>query len=386
MQIHFIKPYENIEPKFTINFDQKGISSAVLKVVANEPYQLNIKINTNLNAELFELLESQSAGLRLQVDDIDLVFVRKSGYTEAVESLTGEKEIKFVSEDILLSDIKRNPRIFDYNSIYVGGVQNFLNQLSSNFYWKFLGTERKIVLTTGMKDNYQLLQDLISTTKNISFRNNGVKTIGGVSKTEILVGEFTELPIKHTATNYFGNSFDKNIIRISDLTIAESGEILTHILPIGDVGLGADNSSFVYLDNPSADFIDGDFPLIPSGRKLSNGKTIYEIWNKNSALNFERGEIWTYSLSQNTEDGIEVFSVADAQKKLYESGVRFLKQKTDNSKYKIDLNYDKIILPLDKILVQFRQVNESFNNKRFIDVNEVLYAQDREFDLKNLVG
>ncbi len=383
MQLHFIRPYESIEPKATINLDQKGVSSAVLKVVANEPYQLNLKINTNLNSDLYKLLESQDAGLRLQADDIDLVFIKKSGFVESTENLTGEKEIKFVSEDILLSDIRQNPRILPYNSVYSGTISNFIKQLSKNFFWTFVGNDRNFTLSTGMKDNYQLLQELINSTKNISFRNNGVKTIGGISKTEILVGNFKVLPIKHFATNFSKTPFEKNIIQIKDLTIAESGEVLSHILPIGDVGLGADNSSFVYLDDPSADFIDGDFPLVPSSSKLSNGKTIYEIWNKNSNLKFERGAIYPIFLNQNTENLFITFTKKDAQKKLYETGVRFLKNKTDNSRYRIEIDYHHIILPLDKIQVNFSQTIESLNGKREISTQKVLFVQDREFDLSN---
>lgn len=389
LQIHIIRPYQSLDKVFPINVNSGGVTECLLQTQKSNSYQLSLKINPTIGSTVYDLLDDQSIGLRVSIDGTDLAFVRRSSGLETSQTLDGNKLIKFISNDFLLTDVNQNPRILSWNTVFKGTALDYLQNISQNFIFSYIGAPPQVSLATGVRNNFELLQLLAENEASIDWRINGIKTdTDGIEKTEILVGDFSSGETKYRINNASTNSNpykSRDLIYVSNVVIRESGEVLSKVTPIGNSGLGADNSSMIFLTNPGADYVQPHFPLVQSGTTLSDGTVVYDIQNTLNSSSTSRGEVFTSKMQTNVVDALNAatLSYEESQKNLYERAVSYMQSRNDTQKYDVDIEYNSFILPLEKIDVDYRIKRNFFGFEETLKIEGIFYTQERRFDLSN---
>lgn len=389
-------PYSGEPQKIRTNIPLKtgGVTKAVLKTNPSNPYQLNLSVNPQLG-QIYDLLQRTDVGVIVQHDGLSINFVRRNDSTNKSENLNGELNLFYLSDEILLDNLAVNPRKLRYNSVFKGAVSSLLGNIpQDNYYFRLVGSDRQIAFPTGALDNFQILKKITEVIGDYQYRNAGVQDLGAGEKTVIEIGDFSVLPIKHTITNHtkLPDPFTKNKIQFNRIEINYSGEVLTGVLPYSDNGGGFDPSSSTLLKNPSAPYIQPNFPLIPTNVTTTDGATIYYIENTNTLASapYPRIEAFGIQAQANIIDfnttGINPveFSLELSEEELYNRAVNFLRGKSENERYRLDIDYRGLILPFEKIEVKVRQLIDFNQYRSEISVDDIFYSTAYTFDLSVL--
>lgn len=383
INFYIIYPYRDSRLQRRFLIDKSNIASAIMRTAKSEPYQLNLTISPA--SKLYDTILDTGTGIRVDFGDISIAFVRKKGGNNAAQRLDGLVELKYLSEDVDLENLGLNPRKLAWGQEWNDTLGALLTSLSDRYYFRQVGADRNLKFSTGALNNLQLLRRACDF-RNVQFRNNGIVDAGDGERTEILVGDFTEMPIKFKINNLVRspNPFDKSALRLKDIDINYSGEVLTGVLPFVNTGGGFDPSSATFLTDPGATFIDPDYPLVASSVQTSGGETIYEVSAPVSSPS-RRVEVYEHLAVSNSEDGgVATVDLEISKEQLYERAVNFLKSKSENINYSLDIEYNSVVLPLEKIDVNIRKVLDFDGAKKKVEVRGEYYSDSYEFDLSKI--
>jgi hypothetical protein len=387
LQLFLTKPYDSQAIISQIPLNNGGITEATLAIDTKNSYILKLVINPNLGTFYDALREENNSGVRLRqlVDgniDLELAFVKDR--QPQINRASGRVELSFRGASYLLT--LNTLRKIPYYKSYNGSCQQILQDLSPNFVFQLFGADDTISIQTGTLDPLQLVNEAIEATGNFIWWDYGVDTY--TEKPIIGFGNPSSLPTVATA-RYFEDDepFDQTTIRIvGEPKQNLNGDSISHLLATGTIssGTGADRENTIFLDNPSADYIFADYPLVWLGEVDDNNKPIYRIYNPAAyaELGYNRLQSYSVDLSSNSTDpttGTQDFDYKASQKTVYRRAVNYLRSKGFGSSYTFDYRFPKIYPAGTKILLDYRSVHKLFGVNR-----DIIRAEGQEIYLKNI--
>lgn len=397
LQLLEIQPYTSLAIVGQVPLTTGGVTELELSMDTNIHNELKMTINPVLESHYDFLKNNPNAGVRVrQLDDdqsviFDMAFIKDR--QAQFENASGRVNLTFRSSTLLLD--LNNIRYVPKYTVWNGGAFKLISQISPNFIWELVGNDVDISLQTGTMGNIELLNKVVETVGNWSWREKGIDSL--TNKTVIQVGDFRKLGVTETA-RFFENDdiFDTKTIRIvGDPKINLNGDSITHLAASGlnSGGESAVKSSTVFLDDPQADYVKADFPLVDIGERDDSGKILYYIFNLStySNLGFNKLEKKEISLSSNSQTIVsnEIkndFDYKKAQKNVYNQAVAYLRKKSFGQSYSFDFRFPRLILPGTKLYLNYSKYHTYFDKTReIINTSEVVYLKDLKFDLTKFI-
>lgn len=358
IQLFAIQPYISLIP-FGGELDLAGgaIMIESLNGAKREPYQLKLILKPTLKE--FDLFKNQlNIGVRLKnilqdgTVNCDLAFFKDR--QSQINRANGYIEILFRSMVGLL-DLKE-PKIVPSFSVLSTTPQSFLNSISPNYIFKAVGiTNSNVSLTTGNLGNTQLINYLSDVLGNVTWREGNIENNLPV----IEFGTFQNQAKVANARRYYLDDADSSDFRILGVPKQNlNGNVVTHLKVISNLsagGNGADENSTIFLDTTIQ--TDPVFPLVDLGERTNGGKVIYRIFNTPafSQIGVMQLDETTINLPSNLVDGTgqQIQDLQQAKQSVYNQAVGKLKKQGFGFSYSLEFQAKKILLPCDKILVNF---------------------------------
>jgi hypothetical protein len=364
MQLHLINSkMEIIRPIIT---NGGGFLSATLDMDFGGAYILTIEITPDL--PVYSSLKSGLFGLRLIDNDNDIAFFE--GKTPSVNLMTGVITLTFYSSSWRL---KYSQRLLQENELYKSFAFALIQNLNPNFVFELLGMDQYIELNTGVLNNLALLEDVCKTAKGWNWRDEGVVNVNGINKTKILIGEYSQIIAKYRATNrFYDDPFGADTIKINSIKQTLTGDAISHLLIISDTGQGSESSTIIFPNEQNASYVLSEYPLIDQN-KIIRGQKAYYIQDINNNIGYEKYETL-------------VIQNAVSAQELYQKGVAYIKSKQDYSIYEYEFSFPKIILPGEKVKVQYRHSIDAINGDTYsvLDIDTTQTLRQLKFDLSKL--
>jgi hypothetical protein len=370
-----------------------GILIDSLNGSKREPYQLKLIIKPTLKE--FDLFKNQlNIGVRFKnilkdgTVNFDIAFYKDR--QSQINRANGYIEILFRSMCGLL-DLKE-PKLIPSFSVISSTPQNFLNSISSNYIFKYIGqSSNNVNIITGNLGNLQLINTLADTLGNVTWREGNIENNLPV----IQFGQFENLAKVATARSYYiddPNSFDFRILNAPKQNL--NGNVVTHLKVISSLstGNGADENSSIFLDGSIQ--IDPAYPLVDLGERTAQGKIIYRIFNTQAfaqigVIQLDETTINIASNMIDSQTGQQLQDLQQGKQSIYNQAVGQLKKQGFGFSYSIQFQAKKMLLPCDKVLINFESSLEiNGKNKDILTIkNYELIVDKMEYksnDLANL--
>jgi len=368
----------------------KGITKLELQTLSNTPYQLNMEINLDFPFWK-ELKENREYGVRLKTKYLDLAFLQ----LDRKQEVEGKQTFTFISSSYKL----KTARPTQLATIYKGSLAQFLGNLSSDFYFDFISADQEITIDTGVSNNLELITEATQKAKGYNWVEAGIVDTGAGYKTRIVVGNFGQ-----DLENYYNATLDKafkpldcfqsaklddfdndSTANLSYLNENDSGDTFKYLKPVSNSGSGggASNSTLT-LTNPSATYIQGQFPLV----NLTNpttGQPDYFIENPFYNRTTDTFEIFNSSGTSNSEIG-DGINVIDGEATLYAEAVAYIKRKNLIRQITMNATAKRVFLPMtlcylrynEKITLTDREVINTYN------IDDKFVMDNTTFDLTKI--
>ena len=348
-------PYISLKADQALNFDLGGIEDISLQLNTKAPHELEITINPNLGKLYYDFLENPNIGIRIDQDDgLSLGFIKKPQDSKRETTAFSKSKINFISTVALLKNTRAYPRQIPIGFIFKGFIKSYFQSINNQINIDYISPDRYEEVYVMAGDCYDLLEDGVDRLGNLSWRDMGI--VNNQISLEIGDARSRKTDPKLLAINPVEGDLDPNLILIKDLQIFESGEVLTHLRPMGDTGSGGDLSTTLFITDENFNKIktDENYPLVESKETLATGQKIYEIQNNLANSDIEKGEVYVVNLASDFQEGNKASTFSQIQD-LYNRSVNFLKGKNRNLRYDLDLELRKIVLPGTKFKVLFAQ-------------------------------
>jgi hypothetical protein len=394
MKINIVDPINNYANVFPLDIRSKGVTKAELKVGVNEPFQLNLTVNTNLGAKWQTLRDNFDYGIRIKSGRFDSVFVKFRDPQE--DNNFGVENLGFAGASFLLKTSEKLLEDTEYN----GSLISFLSSLDPQFNWVLFGPDIDVHITTGQLSNYDILQQAIKAAAGYVWfdgpvLNNGVSLIPTIYVGDSNYAKSTLQGISNFATvtarkkTFLDNPFNKDDVIINSIKKSYTGNVVTYLKVLGDQGQGTAKNSAIRLEDPNADYIQPDFPLVQrqNGLTLQNSYYIYNI-NAVKVTKSNKFETQPFTLSGNVVDsnGDQSTFILDAQRFIYNSGVAYLKSQTSNNLYTYDLAYKQVYYPGTTFNVKYKETIKMLDGRTLtvFDINNNFLLKEETYDLLKL--
>lgn len=372
----------------SISLANKDVLDVNIKLDLNSPHQMQLLVNPNMPF-WEEFANNPLYGIRYRTDTLDIVYIKKN----PTILMYGETEINLFSTSYKLKTVQRDLR----DLLYKGDLATFLGKFPSEFVFTPISSSTNIIIDTGVLDNLELLSGAVGYPEQFGWRENGLVDVGGgVLKTEILYGHFGD-----DITSYYNTSSDDrakplrtytftsspnddlDVAPIKSLERRQTGEVYTHIYPVGDTGGGANQSTSIRLTNPLASYIDPQYPLVPL-YNAERGQNDYYVLNPNASWPVPRvlDYPYTYSVNKFDSSGNAELTVAQREELLYRAAVSYIQALQVESYFEVDVELKKAVLPGNHIDIRYRSTNQ--DGVIIHDVNEVQTLKPYEYSLNVL--
>lgn len=378
----------NYRPIRSLSFENHDMLDVNITFTINEPQQMQILINPSVPFWK-DFVENPTYGIRYRTDTLDFIFIKKKA-----DILTyGETEINLFSSSYKLMTIQRDLR----DLLYKGDLSTFLAKFPSEFTFTNISSSKNVIIETGVLDNLKLLTESVSYPEKFGWRDNGIiDSGGGVYKTQILYGNFGE-----DITNYYNSSSDVTAKPVNtysytsapndDLDLApiksverrQTGEVYTHVYPTGDTGGGANQSTSIRLTNPTASYIDPQYPLVPLYNS-ERGQNDYYVLNPNVHWPVPRVVDYAYTYSANKFDSTGNAELTQDQREelLYRATVSYIQALEVTSYNEVDVELKKAVLAGNQININYKFTNQ--DGVVIHDINETQIIKSYQFSLNVL--
>lgn len=232
---------------YTCNFDNPAkirliphdyIKKCEIKTTIGEPNQLSIEFSY-LGGDIANYYANYpNSAIRVVANGFDGYFVKDE--ESQINGLTST-EITFLSSWV---KTKKNRPSFAINNVYTGSLYAFIRALSDNHYFTFLSPDQDISTNTGALDNYKLLDN---TLKKVSWTyfEAGVKTVNGIPKPEIIIGDFLSTTESIKISNFFVYNNDYQLINFKK---KQTNTIIKYLEPIAEKGQGTSLTNAIFLN------------------------------------------------------------------------------------------------------------------------------------------
>jgi hypothetical protein len=362
-----------------------------IKLDVNNPHQMIIVINPNMNFwdEFINGVDSELYGIRYRTDTLDHIFIKRESDVDEY----GRTTVSMLSTSYKLATFRRDLK----DLLYKGDLATFLGKYPGEFEFTNISTAKNITIETGTLSHLELLTEACTYPEFYGWRENGiVDSGGGVLKTEILYGYLGQdieayfnsssdprcEPVKTYSFNS-SPSDDLNIATLKGVQRKKTGELYTHILPIGDNGSATAKSSSVRLTNPYASYINPQYPLVPLNNTETN-EIDYYVLNPNARFPVPRCKdyVYTYSINEFDQSGQAKLTQDEYEEILYKKTVAYIQSLEVTFYNEIDVDLRKAVLPGNNVEIRFLQKNEKGDIIHNID--EVQTLQPYEYSLNTI--
>ena len=328
----------------------KNIKKCEIKTTLGEPNQLNIELSYKAGDFAKYYANSQTSAIRLMADGFDGYFVKDE---EAQINGLDSVEITFLSS---LVKLKKNRPSYAINFQYTGSIKTFIKSLSDDHYFTFFNQDSNIDVNCGALDNYNLLDTVL---KKVSwtFFEAGMKTIDGVSKSEIIVGDFLLANETVNISNFFLYNNDYKLI---DFKKKQTNTQIAFLEPIGETGNGTSSGNSTILD----------YSFVPNSQ--------YPLKNYNNRLYIQN----LNAPSTNQTFRTKPFSSPNTitSKDLYLLAISELKKLDNSDQYEVKIASKKFINAGQKANLDIAIKNLSVLN------NQSVIIKDSKYDFVNGKG
>jgi len=295
-------------------------------------YQAKIVISPEFR--FYDLIQNDvnmQYGFRYQTSDVNIAFVIRDKKLLA----NGQMELKLKSSIDILNESTSNPDFVSSNVL----VSTVLATLDPRFIYTLISLDRNVILTTDLKNDYNVLKNIIEYADNWSFRENGLVSQGtGIWKTEIIIGNMqndieayynanpalrTESkPIRVTSNRKFSNPDDIDQVVAQDIEVNYASATPNRVYVFGDNNQGLTLNSRSSLNGSI--ITRNDFPV--SSVIKSNGRRYWFINNINAPQGVIREKVLTYVNSTNELDvsNNSVIGENISPQKLYQFGCSYI--------------------------------------------------------------
>ena len=348
-----------------------GIYQAVATITLDFPYYDDILEN-----------DKNTLGFRYEDGINNIAFVIRDKKLRA----DGVLELKLKSTiDILTEQL-------NYIDIVAGEVpaSSIVEKLNPYFIYDFISDpNKKIVISSEIKNDYEILKSIVEYAENWSFRENKLISVGvGLWKTQILIGDFVadleayynfdkvnraECKIATLETfRKFDNWKDKDQIQLDDVEINYPSAHPDLIYVFGDTSQGISANSRIEL-TPNNITQRSQFPLT---KVIKNDKEYWAIINTFSKSIFpfrEKYLIYKTTTNEENSNGIQLINEGVSSQKLYQYGCSYIQSlnylpymKVKNGLLKTFVLPGNLISRRVKITVATKTIT-----KTIIDINEM---------------
>lgn len=388
IQVFFIKPFTSLAKITEIPFDRfisfemalsTGLASkCTIEMTPSVGIFYNI-FRDNLDSG-FRVVETNSSNQVI----FDMAFV-KDNNEQAIET-NGVLKINFISS---LNLLERNQiRKLPYYSNYTGLSAGLINVLSNNIQAQLISGDIDINFNTGKLNNLEMVEYIMELQPNWTFIDAGINT---GDQTILKYGDFSNLPPIAVAGNLdIDNIYNLDVIPIYGVPSLETNnDIVTFLLAVGNPSRGnsADAEVAIILDNPNADYIDPNYPLIDTGEKTIDGRIMYRILNK-TAFTATGLEIYgnfdgNTPANNQDNDGNQNFKVRDAQANLYNNAVSSLKKNNFGVSYNFEFDYPRLYYPNTGVIMNYSNSIKNIDGTTtdFILENKIIYLNTINYDI-----
>lgn len=295
----------------------------------SEIYQGNITITPDMPKFNSIIEKPWEYGFRWQTDYYNLAFI--------IRDCVLENEILKINLVSTIYDATKNYTYPQQN--YSGSLATFLANFNSKIVFTPLGDDTNIVIQTGLKNDFDCINEAIRYPDFFEWRENGVITSGGVTKTQILYGDFRSAnaltyynstndvsmtPAK--ANNWQPNiSKDENFIYIDNVKKHFSFNYVNKIFPF--VGSNANENELLDINGVTPN---KEYPVLS---EIKGGKTFYYIQDPYSPLFpvVERFENYFASSGAEGASGTTEITFEQSKQRAYFLAVNYLRQNSISS-------------------------------------------------------
>lgn len=387
LKVSLVNPYKSWNKIKPLKLEG-GFNNFELSMDINGAYELKTVLNTS--SEIYdELRNNFDYGLIIETQDVTLGFIKARD--PQFDGVKGVATITFYSSVWKL----KYSEPLQQNQTYNGSAINFINSIDSEFVWLPISKDKNIVFSSGVASNFDMLKSVLDLS-NWIYRDNGMIFDGVNYKPSIVYGDPRDFDnyfgtIKANNTTSLDNPFDTDFILITDLKLNYSGEVFTHLRVFGDVGQGgASNNSAVSLSNPFASYINPEFPLVQINNKyyIQNTKIASQrYWNTYTTQVFTlTSNTYNPTANQvldvnNPTETNQLLSTSDAESYIYNKGVQFLKEHQEATNYTFSFAFKKILLPMQKISISYKETQETFSGiKTIYDIQTSQILRNLRYD------
>lgn len=331
---------------------------------------MNAKIVFNADFPFFNdiLNNLVQFGIKYQTDYVNLAFIAQ----DARIKTHGEVEVDLVS-----SAWKMN-KMFSYRfKSYQGSLSTFLNYLGKGeIVFTPIGNDEDIKINTGNFSDYELMNEAIKYPDKFNWRENGLITSGGATKTQILYGDFSKID------EYYATSSDPACLGLSTTTQSVDVQENLDTIQIDKItkhfGFNYVNRLYVFAGTGGQEAsLNSIIPLTPSNVDVNRqfplilgDDNFYYIQNPlvPQAPILEGSRI--YSDTANSEDntGTQNFNPQALARWAYQQGINYLRNSSLNSYYSIaETNIKRFILAGNSLKLDYKDSYFDLAETRILD-------------------
>lgn len=356
------------------------LSANIRGMDLSTPYTLNLQFG--INSRIYPLLrDNKNYGVKITDGSIDLVFIN---FDKIKPTSDGRVDFQLSSYSAKLKNEPINIKTEYYN----GSAIELLNRLSSSYKFRLVSPDVDVFVETGVLNNLELLDEICKRAGLWSWRDNGVVTVDGKQKYEILVGDFDDYkePYRKVSFNHrFKDDSDAIITRLSPIYNTNQYNLLDIIGDTGGGG-GSKNSSIIFTPSDiSASYINPKYPLVDIG-----GTVYVQDTTKKQGFNIYRTVVKQINANTTESVGVNVkriFSLEQAKEVLYQLALNDMVAEKSEEEYNIDLFYKSIILPGQKAIIKYKKLSEDINGEQkiVVEIDDVLVFRNIDINLNDLL-
>lgn len=378
-----------------------GILDARLKMDLGSSYQLLLDINTECQ-DYTTLRYNLGACVWVETEHLRLLFVKARAAQQT--EVDGVVKLTFYEASYMLKYTE--PQLLYVP--FIGSAIEYLSRLSNRFVFNLISPDRQVIIDSGISDNLALLEEVCTKVGGWTWRSAGLtQTTTGQWRPLIEIGTFQELErydnFDFKYRPFFAkaqpnqNPFDQDTIGLRTLSVESSQFAPKYLLVVGTVGDGATKSSVVTFQTTDYPWLDNQYPIVKIGSNyyLQNTQAnatnldfdIHRVTiNSNLQITNSQTSILPGGSAQGGATPLQIVNQNQARQALYNEGVAYLKQRQEAAVYKFEAIYPQIILPGNRIKLDYTEMQTSFGDTKVIfDLDDILIARNLDFNLKNYV-
>jgi len=191
-KISLVNPFDPSGCKhlLTLNRLNKGVTKLALKLQANGLNELDSTVNLNIGSDAYNLLKTNfEVGLRLQDNDLDLMFIRDRQRQKDINN--GQINAGFFGS---MFRLRYTAPVFSGQKLVNQSAISILNSLDAKVSFVLLGSDSIIDIDAGSFNNLELIDKICKAAGGWTYFESGLVEISpGNYVTEVIVGDMQGL-------------------------------------------------------------------------------------------------------------------------------------------------------------------------------------------------